>query len=63
MQCYVLMINKVNIVELNIFFDIIMQLAKTKKFIGNSNTICKKLPIIILMEDFYQFSPIISCLL
>lgn len=63
MQRYILIIDKVSIVKLNILLNIIKQLAKAKDLISENITIFERLFIVILIKDCYQFFFIIGCLL
>lgn len=60
MQYYALIIVKASIVELDMLSNIIKQLAIARDFISESIAIFEKLPIIILIKDFYQFFLVIG---
>lgn len=55
---YILIIDKISIVELNILSNIVIQLAKARGISNNNTTVLGVLPIVIIMGDFYKFSPI-----
>lgn len=63
MQRYTLIIDEVSMIELDMFSNIIKQLAKARDLISENTAIFKTLPIPISIEDFYQFSSIIDRLL
>lgn len=60
MQRYALIIDKVSMVELDIFSNIAKQLAKARSLTSESTAIFEGLPIVIFMEDFYKFPPVIG---
>lgn len=47
-------------VKLDIFSNIIKQLAKVRDHLSESSVMFRRLSIIILIEDFYQFPSIIG---
>lgn len=49
------MINKINIVLLNLLINVNIQLGQVKKKLDNNTAIFGQLAIIILIKDFYQF--------
>ena len=55
---YILIIDKISIVELNILPNIVIQLAKARGISNNNIAVLGTLPIVIIMGDFYKFSPI-----
>lgn len=52
---YIIIVNKINIVKLKMLFNIGKQLAKACGFSNSSIAMFENLPIIIVMENFYQF--------
>lgn len=54
-----MILNKINIVKLEILFNIKKKLAKTCNLSNHSIAIFESLPIIIIMEDFDQFTFIV----
>ncbi len=50
-------------VELDMLSNIAKQLAKTRGLSNESTAMFGGLPIVILIEDFYQFPPVIGRLL
>lgn len=54
-RCFVLIINEIGIIKLDIFSNIVKQLVKTRGLTNKSTAIFKRLPIVILIKDFYQF--------
>lgn len=55
-----LIIDEVSMVELDMLSNITKQLAKARGLTGESTAMFGGLPIVILMEDFYQFPPVIG---
>lgn len=53
MQRFALIIDKVIRIELDMLLNITKQLTKGKSFIDKSIIIFVKLPIVILIKDFY----------
>lgn len=59
-QCYVLIINEISIIELNILSNIAIQLAKVRGLSNKSTLIFGEPLIIIFIKDFYKFSSMIG---
>ena len=53
---YILIVNEINIVKLDMLSDIIKQLTKACSIFNKSTAIFGGLPILIIIGDFYQFS-------
>ena len=55
---YIIIVDEITIIGLEIFFNIEKQLAKACGLSNFSIIVFGDLPIVIVMRDFYQFFPI-----
>ncbi len=60
---YIMIVDKINMVELEILSNIGKKLAKVCGFSNSCTTVFGGLPIVIVIGDFYQFPPIAGCFL
>ncbi len=56
----IIIVDEISMVELEMLSNMGKQLAKARGLSNSSMAVFGDLPIIIVMEDFYQFSPIVD---
>ena len=58
-----MIVDEISMVKLEILSNIRKQLAKACGLSNSSMAVFGGLPIVIVMKNFYQFLPIVGCLL